>query len=279
VLRSDFVHESGEPVAAGAAEKACVERLDDAARLCGRLGHDFDNILMGLLGFAELARAQVQSGTRAATYLDEMFTVAETAREVTRQLHLFNRCGRPNPFPTGLADVCDRNGLRETLGLPANVEVRTALQEDLPKVGISPDTLAAIVGQLVRNAAEAMPEGGPVVLTARPVSVSERIVDMLPAPIEPGGYVELTVADAGAGVPADFLHRIGREPFVTNKPRHRGLGLPTVLRALQAHGGGLRIESSSHGTAVVVYLPTLELLPRSSVPVDGTPAALEVASQ
>ena len=79
----------------------------------------------------------------------------------------------------------------------------------------------------------------------------------LPESAAPGAYVELVVSDTGIGIPADVLPRIF-EAFFTTKGAGQGtgLGLSTVLRIVQAHGGFARIASEpGRGTEVVVYFP------------------------
>jgi signal transduction histidine kinase len=253
-----------------------VARLDDAARLCGRLGHDFDNVLMGLLGFAELAQAQLDPASRPAQYLAELLRVAENARTITLQLHAYQRSAEVSRSPTRLADVCGPADFGPVADVPAGVRIESALPPELPPLAVGPGPLQQIIGHLVRNAAEAMPAGGRVVLSARAVALTDGLSDTLPAALEPGDYVELTVADTGPGFAPELIARVGREPFVTTKPRHRGLGLPTVLRAVDAHGGGLRIESSNRGTAVVVYLPAAPLFPSAPARLAGA-TPLEVS--
>ncbi|HEY1377376.1 MAG TPA: ATP-binding protein [Gemmataceae bacterium] len=267
-----------DPAAAPAAEASAVaRRLDDAARVCGRVAHDFDNVLMAVMGFAELAQAHIAPGSQPALYLGELLRAAQESRAITEQLHSFNRAARDFGPSTRLADVLGDAGLDGVTKLPAGVRAEMDLADDLPAVAVGDQPMRSILSQLTRNAAEAMSGGGRLTVSALAVSLPAGQPDSLPAPLPPGEYVELTVTDAGPGVRPDLVGRIGREPFVTTKPRHRGLGLPTVVRTLAAHGGGLRIESSPRGTAVVVYLPSADLSP----PAPGRTAAragpLEVA--
>ncbi len=253
------MNRSGQPGSASPSEPALVARLADAARLCGRLGHDFDNVLTGVLGFAELAQTQTDPASQPARFLTELLRAAENARAITIELHAFGRSGEVNRSATRIGDVC--GALEIALGdyAPEGVQLEWKLPAGLPPVAIGPGPLNAVVGHLVRNAAEAMPDGGRVNMTARTVSLTDGLADTMPAALNSGDYVELTVADSGAGFAAGLLERVGAEPFVTTKVRHRGLGLPAVLRALDAHGGGLRIESTPRGTVVIVYLPAASL--------------------
>ena len=268
------MHRSGDPGPANPAEAAAVARLDDAARLCGWVGHDFDNILTGIMGFAELAQAKLAPDSQAAAYLAELLRVAGDALAITTQLHSFHRSNEPNAKPTCVAAVCSADRFA---GLPTAVRLEIGLPADLPAVAVGAAPLQTIFDHLIRNAAEAMPAGGVIAVSARTVSPTDGISAALPGPIPAGEYVELAVADTGPGFHPAVAARAGREPFVTTKPRRRGLGLPTVLRTLAAHGGGLRIESSSRGTTVVVYLPVATLFSSAPARIAAGPTPLEVA--
>ncbi len=102
-----------------------------------------------------------------------------------------------------------------------------------------PDQLRSVIINIVRNAMDAMPDGGTliVVLRAR------------------GDWLELSFKDDGCGMDTQTLARVF-EPFYTTKPHGSGLGLLIVQRIVNAHGGSIRIESfMNEGTTITVELP------------------------
>jgi signal transduction histidine kinase len=228
----------------GKVEPELVRRLTDTARLAGRMAHDFNNILMGVMGFAELAQPLVVSN------------VAQRGLEATRQMHQFSRSGRACPQPTRLTDFWAAHGPGRSIEVPTGVCLDVHTVPDLSAVAMASEPLRIIIAALVQNAAEAMPDGGPVTVAARSVQLAELTASILPMELPAGHYVQITVADAGNGFRPDVLRLVTDEPLVTTKIRHRGLGLAIVLRTLHAHGGGLRIESTPGGSSVHVYLPT-----------------------
>jgi signal transduction histidine kinase len=247
--------------------------LNDAAAVAGRVAHDFDNVLMGVMGFAELAQAELAPGSAAASFIAELLGVAARGQEITRQLHQLHSCGQSHRVPTRLDDVCHAETFAD---LPEKVWVEVDFPEDLPAVAVGAEPLQTIVMQLVRNAAEALVGGGPVTVSGQHQITNAPIEDAFPSPLPAGSYVELTVADAGPGIRPELISRVGREPFVTTKPRRRGLGLPIVARILAAHGGGMRIESSTRGTAIHAYLPSADLSLPATACVAAVTAPLEV---
>jgi two-component system sensor histidine kinase HydH len=111
-----------------------------------------------------------------------------------------------------------------------------------PDVGVVPgdwDHLQAAVGNLLRNAKEATPAGGEIMVsTARE-----------------GAFVLVRVVDTGAGIPADVQARVF-EPYFSTKKAGTGLGLPTVRRVVEEHGGTLTLQSEvGKGTQFTMRLP------------------------
>jgi CheY-like chemotaxis protein len=115
-----------------------------------------------------------------------------------------------------------------------------------------------MLGNLIRNAAEAMNEsGGDLILNVNNV-LQAATWKCLSGHVHPGGeYVHIAVCDTGPGIPGANQHRIF-EPFFTTRFLGRGLGLPAALGIVQNHGGCLSVESKpGQGATFHVYLPRL----------------------
>ena len=109
---------------------------------------------------------------------------------------------------------------------------------------------------LALNARDAMPRGGRVIIETRDVEIAGGADP--PAP--PGRYVMVAVRDEGVGMDEETRKRIF-EPFFTTKPEGAGsgLGLATVARIVERHGGRIRVDSvPGRGTTFRVYLPCLD---------------------
>lgn len=150
----------------------------------------------------------------------------------------------------------------EAKGLTLASEIPTGF----PPVLADRDRLSQILINLVDNAVKFTPEGGSITVSARRVPSSEfRVPSSEPGTwnLEPGtmDFVEISVADTGIGIPSWHLPRITERFYRVNKARSRelggtGLGLAIVKHLVQAHGGGLRIESElGKGTRVCFTLP------------------------
>jgi CheY-like chemotaxis protein len=130
--------------------------------------------------------------------------------------------------------------------------------------------LHQVLLNLCVNARDAMPEGGRISFAADNIDLGAAEAALIPEG-KPGQYVSLLVSDTGTGMPAEVRARIF-EPFFTTKGEGRGtgIGLATVWRIVQSHGGLLRVESQpGQGTTFEVLLPRVA---------DGAPASIPSVS-
>jgi len=121
----------------------------------------------------------------------------------------------------------------------AGVTARLEVDDDLPEVDLDESQLRQALLNLIRNAREAMPKGGEIV-----VSVARR-----------GDTVEIRVDDGGGGVPEDLRASIF-DPFFTTKQRGTGLGLAVTREIVEAHRGTIHCEPRAEGgTRFRIVLP------------------------
>jgi signal transduction histidine kinase len=124
----------------------------------------------------------------------------------------------------------------------ANVALTTYLPADLPAVVVDVDLFKQALLNLMLNAEQAMPQGGELIVQA----------------CGENGAVRLDLIDTGVGMTAEQAGRVFR-PFFTTKPGGSGLGLPTVRRIVEAHGGSVAVESEpGRGTKFTLRLPAAD---------------------
>jgi signal transduction histidine kinase len=173
-----------------------------------------------------------------------------------QQLTLFSQSGSVGPGPAALSLVTADEEARLAASLPTQVQAQFDLAGDLPLVAVDAEPLRQLLGHLLDNARESVGTPGTIRVTGRVVEISADDSAAWVGEPAPGRYVELAVADSGAGLPPEAKQRLFAEPFFTSKPRHRGLGLAIVCRILYARGGGLRLEpGAGGGTVARVLLP------------------------
>jgi len=237
---------------------ALAQRVEDIARVAGRLAHDFDNVLTGIIGFTELAQAAVPSGA-ARQHLAELQNVGQQGVALTKRLHQLSRASSISPRPMPITSLLADMERRYRTALPTNVTLEYRPANGLPRVRIDSDAIRQALDELLANAIEACySAGGLITVEAECVALSALEIGCLLGHPDAGEYLCVTIADTGPGVSAQARARVLVEACFTTKPRHRGLGLPIVYRILHAHGAGWSLDSpSGGGTAARVYLPVV----------------------
>jgi signal transduction histidine kinase len=253
------------------------QRLGDAAVIAGRMAHDFDNLLQGIIGFSDLTLPMLQPGTQAANFVAEIGKVGQRGIQFTQQLHHLSRSGqvKPSPAPVPLAVAKEEARLKPAT--PSGLRIEKEFSINMPPVAVEAGPLQTVLGHLLENAIESCPQGGVVRLTAHPVELSEADARGYLGRVGVGGHLLVTVSDTGSGIKPEIRRRLFVEPFFTTKVRHRGLGLATTYRILCSHRGGIQIEAvpaPGTGTQVRVVLPLATA--RSPVLVNGPVTAAAV---
>lgn len=253
------------------------EKMRAIGLLAGGVAHDFNNMLQGIVGFAELIRTQCgDDRPDLRRFAENILDSARTATSLSSSLLGFAAKRRMESKPVDIHS--EIRSLAEILG--RTLDRRISLRLDLPAsrsvVSGDPAQLQSAILNLCLNASEAMPEGGELrVSTGIEDGTTTRDIAFILAPPRES-CIRITVADQGIGMDDEVLQRIF-EPFYTTKPQGHGtgLGLSGVYGIVQAHKGGLKVESSPGcGSAFHLYLP---LSARNAIPEPETPPAPAVA--
>ncbi len=159
-----------------------------------------------------------------------------SADDVITALNSFARLPAPEMRP--IAGPTFFQSVVDDCPVPANVRVTIDCPEDAPMILGDAKQLAIVLGNLVRNACDAMPDGGTLRLAAAPGSE----------------HFDISVHDTGSGIPAEHLERIV-EPLYSTKPRGIGLGLAIATAILDKHEAKLKITSRvGEGTTATIRL-------------------------
>jgi signal transduction histidine kinase/CheY-like chemotaxis protein len=229
--------------------------LEEAALWTRRLAHDYGNVLTSILGYTELSLSQVSDSSPVRRYLNEVYCGAQQGAVLTDRLRLFARRPTPSPQATPLAPVFAEQQVRWRSAGPG-VELNLDVPANLPPVALAWDALRDLFGPLLDNAREASEPKGRVTVTARLGRLSSVEGLALWGSVRPGPHVCIEISDTGSGLSPDAEKKLFREPFFTNKARHRGLGLATVYGVLTSHRGGFRLLPGWQGGLTArVYLP------------------------
>ncbi|HJW71647.1 MAG TPA: PAS domain S-box protein [Geothrix sp.] len=243
-------------------EKQQAQKMDSLGSLAGGVAHDFNNMLSGIMGYADLLLSGEENPKRQKA-LRAIIAAATRSAELTQKLLAFARRGR------NLVEALDLQAMvKECLDLlrpSMNPDLHVVVAMDgCPTVDGDPSQIHQVVVNLCINAMEAMPDGGVLTIAASIQEISESSHPGEPLPS--GRYVELSVSDTGVGMSDAVKPRIF-EPFFTTKTTAgvagTGLGLSTAYGIIHAHGGTISVDSTrGKGTTFRVLLPAGSLPPK-----------------
>jgi two-component system sensor histidine kinase PilS (NtrC family) len=240
------------------------ERLAAVGELSASIAHEIRNPLAAISGSIQMLERQADtfSGTVESRRL--MSIVLRETDRLNQLIMDFLQYARPGPLhiePVSLEAVAGE--VLEVFGsiLPDDVRVVLDLPDDTA-VEADAAQLRQLLWNLMLNACQAMPEGGSLCLEAQAVaeaSPQEARSGRRNELEEKEIWVEIAVRDQGVGIPSEDLERVF-DPFFTTKPEGSGLGLATVHRIVEEHGGSIRLESQvDRGTTVRIRLPRAEV--------------------
>ncbi|PTV96533.1 phospho-acceptor domain-containing protein [Rhodobacter aestuarii] len=219
-----------------------AQKLETVGQLTGGIAHDFNNILAVIIGNFNILMRELAEVPPLQARAERGLSAANRGAALINRLLTFSRRQRLAPEDVALETLV--RGMEDLLqsSLGSGVTLITDLAEDLPAVRVDPGQLENALMNLAVNARDAMEGAGQITITTRAA--------------EPG-FVDLTVADTGSGIPPEIAPQV-LEPFFTTKPvgKGSGLGLSMVYGFVQQSGGTLTLDSSpGKGTRVTLRLP------------------------
>lgn len=244
-----------------------IQKMELVGRFAGGMAHNFNNILMAIRSYADLALADLTPHDPLHEWIQQICSATDHAASLTRGLLTMSRQQPVRIQPLDVAkEFVDIQKLVEPL-LGANVKLTLRVAPDVTTLQADSNSLKQIFMNLVLNARDAMPKGGVIA-----IEVAHR-VEQPPGGSEPRAYVAVTVTDTGTGMD-DRTKANLFEPFFTTKVSGKGvgLGLSTVYGLVQQLGGAIRVDSEL-GVGTTFHV----LLPHVAATVVATPAPLEFA--
>jgi signal transduction histidine kinase len=232
------------------------QKLEAIGRLAGGVAHDFNNILMSIMGAADLLLMQLAPDDLARDEATEIKTSVDRGAGLTRQLLAFSRRQATRTRLFALGDVVRGMDtmLRRLIGPEVEFEIVSSPQPLM--IVADSGQVEQVVLNLVVNARDAMPEGGRVMVRVEEVELDE-VGAAAFVEGKPGMYARLSVADTGTGIDEATRAKLF-EPFFTTKEQGKGtgLGLSIVYGIVKQSGGYITVASEpGRGATFLIYFP------------------------
>jgi len=229
--------------------EATHERLkvqySEIAQLAGGLAHEIRNPLSTMqlnldLLAEDFAGSESQRDRRALQKIERVRKESQRLQNILEDFLRFVRVQKLRLAASDLNEVVDvLRDFHEGQASVQGVVIRSHYDPALPLIPLEVELFKQALLNLTLNALHAMPEGGELLLTTR----------------REGDWAVLDVTDTGCGIPAN-QHAHVFDAFYSTRPGGSGLGLPTVRRIVEAHGGSISLESEpGKGTKFTIRLP------------------------
>ncbi len=205
-----------------------VEKMEAVDEMISGIAHEIKNPLASLAGSIQLLREDAAPGSREDRLMKIILRETDRLKTIVDEIRLFAKPGRANAVPVKVHEA-----IMDLVTLFLNseefknrIQLVTHLDEDLV-VHIDPVHLQQIVWNLIKNAAQAIPGKGKIVIS-------------LTCPRNHRIY--LTIRDNGQGIDTDHARHVF-DPFFTTKPDGTGLGLPIIHRLIETYDGLIDFDS------------------------------------
>jgi signal transduction histidine kinase len=217
------------------------EKLAIVGQMATAIGHEIRNPLSSLKGFAQLQK-EIYPNTN--DYYPIMIQEIDRINSIVNDLMYL---GKPKSVKFEKASI--EEIIAYTISITfqqaerQSVLVETLIDNPIPLVDCDQKQLKQVFINLIKNAIEAMIEGGKILINIKTLE---------------GKKVCITIEDEGPGVPEEIINNLGK-PFFTTKLNGTGLGLMVTNQIIKDHNGEMKIESNlGKGTKVIVSLPLIQ---------------------
>jgi PAS domain S-box-containing protein len=223
------------------------ERLAVLGQLAGGVGHELRNPLAVMAGAVYFIKhVQADADERIKKHIGILENEIDNADKIITDLLDFSRIKSVDREPVNASELVRR--ALERYPVPEHITVSLDLSADLPPVYADPRQVVQVLGNLITNACQAMPEQGNLTIKLEHFEIESKPM------------VGIFVIDTGAGILPEYMSKLF-EPLFTTKPRGIGLGLAVCKKLVDANGGRIEVQSEpGKGATFKVFFPAHQSL-------------------
>ena len=232
------------------------QKMEAIGTLAGGVAHDFNNMLLPIVGHSEMLRADLPADSPLQHHVNMILEATMRSKDLVNQILAFSRQGHHEIKLIKLQPIVKESIKLLRSSISTTIDIQHEIDPGCGAVVADPTQVHQIVMNLTTNSFHAMEDSG------GKLKVDLKQVRMEPGPsllpgLTPGEYARLTVSDTGIGIEKDAMNKIF-DPYFTTKATGKGtgLGLSVVQGIVKRCHGGIRIYSEPEkGTEIQVYLP------------------------
>jgi signal transduction histidine kinase len=229
-----------------------ARRMETVGTFTSGIAHNFNNILGGILGHAEMVEEYLSSDARPRRNLDAIRRGAERARDLVDQILTFGRRREGRRERICLKTLIAEAKALLAASLPSHAAISVSETSETTMVLAEPAQLQQVILNICNNAAQAMDKPGVIEIE---IGVREGTDALRVGQL--GRFVVVSISDPGRGMDEATLERIF-EPFFTTRSEGNGLGLATVRDIVREHDGAVEVRSApGTGTRFDIWLPSI----------------------
>ena len=226
-----------------------AQKMEAIGTLAGGIAHDFNNMLGVITGNISYALSQLNQDEELFEVLSDVQEGARQAQNLTQQLLTFAKGGEPIKKVVKLNQIVKESAEFVSRGTKSSCEFNLA--NDLWTVEVDPGQLNQVIGNLIINSNQAMPNGGTIAIRTENTEIESEGNLSLPA----GRHIKIVIEDQGIGISKKHLPNIF-DPYFSTKQKGSGLGLATAYSIIKRHDGHITVYSEiEKGTVFNIYLP------------------------
>jgi len=232
-----------------------AQKMEAIGTLAGGIAHDFNNMLMGIQGSISVMRKLVSTDEPQYKYIMEIENSITSAGNLSKELLSFARKEKYTLKSICLNDIIETSS-KMFIRARKGIKLHKKLRKDIWNVKVDKNQIEQVLINLYVNAWHAMSKGGDLYIQTDNVRLDDDFCE--PFKVSGGNYVNISVADTGAGMDQEIMGRIF-EPFFTTKESGKGtgLGLALTYSIITNHRGIIKVSSKKGiGSTFNIYLPS-----------------------
>lgn len=233
-----------------------AKKMESLGTMAGSIAHNFNNLLMVVLGNLELAEEDLPDGSPAARNIQRAARASQRAADLSNMMLTYVGQLKKESIPVDLSHTVNTVLKNMDESKLANVTLNLDLADPMPLVAADADQMRQMISGFITNAIEALgKEKGRVRVSTGSMHCDRAYLSTtyLKEDMPEGMYAYVEVADTGHGMDPEILGKVF-DPFFSTKFTGRGLGMAAVMGIVRSHNGAVKVSSVKNEGSVFTAL-------------------------